>query len=258
MPCILCGCRARDICKRCALEVSGSGLFDDIAAGAKEAFERVKGAIAGPRQHAPPALRAFLDQYGDATITAMTICRKPIASAIDTALNFISAGTWAKNKEKLGYDRMFHLWNVMLLRMPNGSEVGVMMEKNETVNVQSSNNFTCADALDVKLPRERIKLRDLLANGEKFRGPAFWVYSPVNTGTGGNCQDWQMSILKGNNLNTPALEKFISQDADAVLTGAARNIGVALTDLAGRASILLHGKGVRKKRAKRSRSNAAN
>ena len=72
----------------------GKGLFDwfnkakDVVKGA---VDRVKGAVSGARVGYSPSAKAMIEKYKDWTVTSLTVRRDPIQSALNTALNLVSA-----------------------------------------------------------------------------------------------------------------------------------------------------------------------
>ncbi len=199
-----------------------------------EAYDRFKGAISGPRDGPSPAVRKFLQENGSKRIISMNVCREPIYKSIDRILNWISAGTYQKNKDRLSYDDTFHLFIVCKLE----DSRTVLMEKNHVVNVQWVNFDKRGECLPVALPKDKgLTLKAFFDNGESFQGKGFWNYNPANN----NCQVFVLNMLRGSNLVRAGLEEFIKQCGECILTGKTRSIAEALTDIAGRADILLHG-----------------
>lgn len=134
---------------------------------------------------------------------------------------------------------MFHLYFLLTIRhgtsIQNAKTYVVKLEKNQVVSIDYTDD---PGEVNMQVPISKsMTVNEFLGNGEKFRGPDLWVYDPVTA----NCQDFVWSLLRGNNLNTPELEKFVKQDATFVLTGYTRKLSSFLTDIAGRADIILHG-----------------
>ena len=211
----------------------GAGIGDFFS----EAFSRVKGFIEGPRENAPPIVRNFLSSYGNLEILSMVVCRVPIASGIKFALDVTSLGDFSKKAKEEGYDNMFHLYLYAYVQFNDGTIKTVVMEKNQVARVEFVKNLHKGECMAVPL-HGKVTIQQFLERGEKYQGKGFWLYNPSNN----NCQVFVISCLRGNQASSPALEKFVVQNAENILTGFAKKIGVAVTDLAGRIDILLHGR----------------
>jgi hypothetical protein len=121
--------------------IHGNGFITDIFAKAKKAafgavgtaFRKAANLIGAPiRNNYPPKARNILSKYAKSEVDNVIIRREPIMSFINTALNFISLGKWNEVRDKLPYDKLFHLSMVVQLRNPNAY---IMVEKNEVINV---------------------------------------------------------------------------------------------------------------------------
>ncbi len=201
----------------------------------REAYDRVKGFIQGPRKGPPPQIREFLAKNGNQLIRSLVVCRVPIYKVIDKALNLISLGQWQKNKDKYHFDDLFHLYTYVTLA--DGKIY--RMEKNQVVQVrQVSAIEPKGECRSVGAPAKPLTLGELFKNGEAQQS-SFWNYNPVNN----NCQVFVMNLLQGSGLLTKDLTDFIKQCAECVLNGYTSTIAKGITNLAGRADILLHGKG---------------
>jgi hypothetical protein len=220
--------------------------FDQIQGGVfswvKEAFNRFKAAISGPRKNAPPYVRDIIKEYGSLNIVRLVVCRTPIVKAIDTALNWISFGLWNQNKKKLGYDDMFHLYLIATVAQANGSLVDLTFEKNQTVEILKRGMKSSKDEVCIPVPMPGnmpIGLAHFFEKGEKLQGDKFWLYDPFNN----NCQVFVKSLLEGNSLLNPQLLNFVYQPAEDILHGFAKTVAQAVVGLASRADILIHGEG---------------
>ena len=56
--------------------------------------DRVVGFVKGPRTNAPPSVRKFLKLKGDNNVVGITVCRSPVQSFVQNALNIASLGAW--------------------------------------------------------------------------------------------------------------------------------------------------------------------
>jgi len=65
--------------------------------------KRTVAAVKGSRKNAPPQIRDWLAKDGSKVITRLTVCREPIAKAVDLALSAISLGQWIRKKKEFNY-----------------------------------------------------------------------------------------------------------------------------------------------------------
>lgn len=208
----------------------------------------------------PPAVRDIIARYGSGTIYNIVVVREPIKSFIDTALNFITAGRWGEAKKKYNYDKLFHLSMIASLSMPNGDKATIKLEKNEVISI--TDNFTLkqpgitsgstsnvsqhgsgTDAEYMPVPVACcITLFDLVNNARTAVGTDFFKYDAFFN----NCQVFIINLLKYNNLLTPEINTFVSQNAEQLLqelpgyTGAFAN---TITGIAGLANRIMKGEG---------------
>jgi hypothetical protein len=183
------------------------------------------------REGPSPAFRRFLADHGNDVITDMSVCREPIRPALETIANVVTLGRWGSIKKQLNYDSIYHLR--LAITIPSG-EWG--LEKNE---VASATRKTGGVRMQVLLNQAPLTVNALISGGERVWGlPQFWQYDPVYS----NCQEWVWSMLLGSEILTPALERFILQDAASLVPEAIRPILRAVTDLGARADQGLHGR----------------
>ena len=88
--------------------------------GVRESVEVVKdiyaNGISKTLEQMPKSVNNVLAKHGNKTITSITICREPIIKLFDKALNILSLGQWEKNKEKLAYDNVYHLYMLIVIK----------------------------------------------------------------------------------------------------------------------------------------------
>ena len=188
-----------------------------------------------PRENFPPKVRSFLTKYGDVEIQNIMVCRTPIESALATAMNWLSLGMFKQKLKELNYDNAFHLF--LIVQLANG--MSVRIEKNHVVSVESVHRA---------LPRNTetrpvtftgsLSLNVLLVNGVAYRGPDFFKYDSVTA----NCQDFVLSILKGNKLESD--EAFIKQKAEELVPTYLQKLNRYITDTASQFDVAVNGNGV--------------
>lgn len=77
----------------------------------------------GPRIGYSPPVATFLQEKGSIAIQRLEVRRVPISSGINAALQAVTGGKWEQEKQRLGYDQLFHLSLIA-----NGN---IVIEKNE-------------------------------------------------------------------------------------------------------------------------------
>jgi len=231
-------------------QIDGAGVREVIKyikSRAMRGYDTIKQAVTGPREHAGPVLRRFLAESGNMEIIAIRVCRLPIVRAIEKLANVLSFGQYERNKAALSYDRLFHLF--LLIHLKGGNII--RLEKNHVVEVSKSPwDVPLAEFLPIIITGG-ITVNSLITNAEKAVGTkALYVYDPTST----NCQHFCHSVLSASGLSTTDSYKFIAQDAETVLKGLGllQIIARGATNIAGRADVLINGKGIknRKKRTK--------
>jgi hypothetical protein len=191
------------------------------------------------RHNAPPAVRKFLRQHGSDEIINMIVCRIPIQKGIDKFINIITAGKYEKNKTRMKYEDMYHLFIVAELYNParGRQTVRYRIEKNHVVTITRTTKFA-KEFMGVPMSKS-IYVSDLFANAEKVQGSNFWLYDAVTN----NCQVFIMNLLGSNGLLNEGLSEFIKQDAEKIINKKVGKIARFITDIAGVADTLVYGKG---------------
>jgi hypothetical protein len=144
------------------------------------------------------------------TISAMVIRRAPIASALNTAFELITAGKWYSGMKEAGYDQMYHLGVVITtengkssilekLSSLNFSDTITTVPKTEYRKVSVPAGLTVGMMLD--------KTYDFMGRDQYFKYDAFQ----------NNCQTFIYSLLKSNGLGTQADYDWLLQPLDVLL-----------------------------------------
>lgn len=217
-------------------EVEGEGIKEVI----QEGWKRLKGAISGVRKNAGPPVRKFIEDHGKNMIVGARVCRTPIFKSIEVLANALSLGQWNKRKKELGYDNFFHLFIILTMRMPNGYNKQVRMEKNQVVEVKFSDEDNGGECMSVANPN--VSFKEFVENGEKLQGNTFWLYNGITN----NCQVFVHTLLKANNLITPSLERFVKQNTQDLVPKYVENFMLGVTNTAARADQIVSGVGVKK------------
>jgi hypothetical protein len=151
----------------------------------------------------PRGVDELLQKYGDKEIVQLRICRAPLQEITKLFIDIISLNKFKQMMEKMGYDKVFHLY--MVMEFSDGTEVGI--EKIETVKVRYKippieQTTTECKTVSVK----SIKLKTLIETAEKKNSNLYyytaWKY---------NCQDFvnTLATIAGAPLS---LSSFILQN----------------------------------------------
>ena len=229
--------------------IHGNGFITDIFAKAKKAafgavstaFRKAANIIGSPiRNDFPPKARSILAKYAKAEVDNVIIRREPIVSLINTALNFISLGKWNEMRDKLNYDKLFHLSMVVQVRNPNAY---ILVEKNEVINITDKfkMNSDKMEYLTIPVPKG-INFWTFMKRAQEAKGEDFFKYDAFNN----NCQIFIDGILSANGVNTPEAQQFVMQNVDTMLDDLPEYVSPfarLTTNIAGLADRVLQGEG---------------
>lgn len=218
-------------------DLHGEGIMDvyrKVRTKVSDAIDSIKGFLTGPRSNIPPPSRRMLAAHGDDPLVSLLVCRVPVIPAIQRVMNWLSLGQINRATRAAGYDQLFHLY--LLARTNKGQYVRV--EKNETINIVRAPGPK-GEMRVVPLPTDRaVTLNEMMAKGAQLMGPRFFIYDSITN----NCQVFVLSLLQASGLHTDTA--FIKQPAAEIVPKYLHGPSRAITDIASRASYLLHGRGV--------------
>jgi hypothetical protein len=144
-------------------------------------------------------------EAGDTPIVGIAILRTPIVGVIDKLINIVSLGKWNEIKNKLHYDKVFHL--AMLVTLKGGRQI--IMEKNQTINIGGSYRVTPKTEKVIIPTRGEHTINSILSKAQQRMGTAsFFTYSAFAQ----NCQDFIYNLLQASGLLNQTAAKFIKQD----------------------------------------------
>ena len=113
--------------------------------------------------------------------------------------------------EEHGFDKLFHL--AMVVKTKNN--VNILIEKNEIINTDYKPKK--ASTTEVKLiypPSDNITINMLLNNANELMGDhRFFKYNAKTS----NCQDFNLALLKGIQLDNSENTQFIKQDTKKII-----------------------------------------
>ncbi len=210
-------------------------------------YDRIIQATKGVRNDYSPKNRDLLSKYGNQKIKSVTIFRKPIFDYVHVALGLLSAGQWQQLMKKYGFDNFFHLGVIVELNDGNS----IKIEKNEVIELTLNPKITAEmELMYLKLPNimKGVTLNRFLDNTRHSMGTNYFPYDPFKN----NCQVFVMNLLNANSLLSvnPGAKQFIYQDIEELskeLSSFAQSVSGIITDIAGRAHIIVHGKGIGKR-----------
>lgn len=228
-------------------EMHGEGFLGDLYSKAKTAVQRItKVATKGVRENYPPSTRRMLEQLGDGQIVELAVRRDPIQSLLNTALNAITLGKWNEMRQKLSFDKLFHLGLVAKVKKAGRSH-NIIIEKNEVINIANAKRPSSdTEFKPVAMPYGPILLSELMKKGEQAKGSAFFLYDAFHN----NCQDFILGLLKANDLATEEVSSFVKQPLEDLVKGLpsyTQKIARGVTDLGAAANYVLEGEGSHRK-----------
>ena len=193
--------------------------------------------VVNGRDRFSPRVQKIIDKYANEKILGIKIVRTPLSPALTGAFNAVSGGEWNKRMQKTPYDKLYHLW--MIIDTDRGR---VRFEKNEQINMSERPSVGGKDET-MDIHTQGLTVGQLVDNAIRYGGADFYKYSVSN-----NCQNFIMSVLKGSHLSNPNVDTFVKQNTDILFKkddgsndDTLRKVSNTITDLAGRADILLQG-----------------
>ena len=185
----------------------------------------------------PKQVSDTLTKYGNETITEIIVARSKVLSVIQFLLNALTLGTFNREKQRLKYDDIFHLYCIIVLS--NGTRL--ITERNQRVELKEYKHQP--EGIDEKFSiRVRaLTLSKLFENAIAHQGDNLWYYDAVKN----NCQNYITTILKSSGLYNEKFGSFINQNVDSLLTDTVKKISTATTDIASLAENIYRGGGNR-------------
>lgn len=178
------------------------------------------------RQGLSPKVNKILQEMGDAVIQSATVGRSPVQSFITNIIKVVSTTP---------YEKLFHLF--IILHTTKGD---VLLEKNEVINMDKGGAPKNSELIQVPSVPAGLTVQQLIDNTAKYMGNNFIPYAAGHN----NCQDFMMGILTSNNMLTPELKTFVKQDTTDIFKSPwFRKFAHTVTDIAGRANVIMQGGG---------------
>ena len=189
----------------------GAGFFDSIKNRVKDFFSY--------RKAFSDSDTIFYNSVKDKRIVKLEVVRTPLGYLAQTFSDIATLGQFSQTAKKLGYDRVYHLY--IQFTLEDGTQV--LYEKNETVVFRKASppRGDKTSAMVVQVPADMTVGQFVSTAQQKMSSEDYWHY---NVKKGLNCQKFVRDNLQANGLLTPELEKFIMQDAQALISGASSGV----------------------------------
>jgi hypothetical protein len=186
--------------------------------------------------------RNTLNKYGDWTVIQVQGFKNPIVKALDTAMNLLSLGKWSNAKDKMQYDKFYHL-GLNLKLEKDGKTADVRIEKNETVDLQSG-WINAQQTIDIPLRNKSFTLNEFVNRPlMKYGKDKFFRYDPFHN----NCQDFVSLLLINAGIATMPIQNWVKQPLQDMIKRLPKYLPLvsrAVTDLGAKISgIIGKGKG---------------
>jgi hypothetical protein len=176
----------------------GEGIFTPIQNFAQTLLQG--------RSDYPQDQKNIISQYGQNTIKSIQIGRTPLSTLLNTTFNVLTLGVFKKRLKNEPYDKLYHLFILILL----DNNKTILLEKNAAINmkVNPQQPPPTTTYMDVNQVPSSITFGSLLSNTQKLMGDKYWIYDGLKN----NCQDFIISIFKANSILTPSIQDFVKQN----------------------------------------------
>lgn len=212
-------------------ELEGGGLFSDAlgkvakfaTGGLKKAQKfaeeklpegKARNFVTGPRKGYLDNPSRMLDQYGDWTVTGLTVRRDPIQQMLNTLLNAVSLGKWNKARRDFQMDKLYHL-SLTVRIAKDGQVKDLMIEKRPHIAIapQSASNSK-TEIAQLAAPSPPVTLQAFMDRAQQAAGDRFFSYDAFDN----NCQDFILGVLRANHVAmSEEASKFVKQDISNVI-----------------------------------------
>lgn len=186
----------------------------------------------------PRRASTFVESHANEKIDSLKVCRVPISGIITKILNVVSFGLLNKVQEKMGYDKLFHLFLVI-----NDKYV---YEKNQVVNIGSSYKPSKDEQCIPINFNKNLTIGEFVQNAKEKMGDSYYKYDAFNQDGGTNCQRFVIESLRANGIQPPV--NFIDQKAEEIAKGLPNAVAEesrTVTDLAALADFLRQAVGLK-------------
>lgn len=157
-----------------------------------------------------------LKKYGDLPIKNIYLARQPINKYLLKALNIISFYDYNKKvkmyieKNKCNAFFPFHTYIIIEVEMPNKFRKHLIIEKNNSININSSYNKKCnQELLKININKKKYTVNTILENTKKRIGVNKFFNWHIYKN---NCQKFTEEILTSLNKKNKKYTNFIYQN----------------------------------------------
>ena len=216
----------------------GEGVFSD-------AFDKVKDIgtkLIHGRNDYPPSVKTIINKFKDEKIVGVSLRRKELISLYGKILNAVTKNEFQKRLAEEPKDKLFHI--SIWITLSNGKTI--LAEKNEVINmVINPKSVKEQQQQNASIPSNTSFMEFFEKARQQVGDGKFFGYSAKDN----NCGNWIEYLLKANGIDSQATHDFIGQDAKKLLDGfpTIRKVMNTLTDVAGRANVLVEGGKINKK-----------
>ena len=218
--------------------ITGEGVFSD-------AFDKVKDIgtkLIHGRNDYPPSVKTIINKFKDEKIIGVSLRRKELISLYGKILNAVTKNEFQKRLAEEPKDKLFHI--SIWITLSNGKTI--LAEKNEVINmVINPKSVKEQQQQNASIPSNTSFMEFFEKARQQVGDGKFFGYQAINN----NCGNWIEYLLKANGIDSQATHDFIGQDAKKLLDGfpTIRKVMNTLTDVAGRANVLVEGGKINKK-----------
>ena len=179
----------------------GEGFIADIGR-----FFRISG-------RASRAVKKFIKRNGEDIIKEIKVYRNPIDKAIENVLNTASLGQLKKKANRLGYDKLYHLYAIMKIKNKDGKISYWQFEKTSQPDIKSVSGFPDNEHKNVPVTGN-VMVRDFWKNGVNRVGErSFYSYHHIHN----NCQVFLETLFSASGWMNNELKEFILQNIEELM-----------------------------------------
>lgn len=175
------------------------GDVDALVEGAHKVLDWFSGSAV------PPKVVNFLKAHGEEKITSLKVGRVPVSKVLDLVVDVISEGQYSKIKNKIGYDKMFHLYVIV-----NDKYI---LEKNELFNTGSYTKSKDEEVINIPLNKD-LTIGEFMRKASEGDEQNFYRHYDA---FGANCQAMVLRLLSKNGLLPESARTFIKQDVEKIV-----------------------------------------
>ena len=214
-------------------KLKGAGIFD----WAKNAYNVVRDPSSALSKM-PKQVGDSLKKYGDLTVREIIVGRTKVQKVVQVLLNAMTLGNFNREKQKYGYDDIYHLYAVLVL--DNGKKLITERNQRIVLTEDTNNRDNVSEKISIST---NIKLNQLFQNAINADGDKIWRYDSLSN----NCQNFITSLLRNSGYLTAEADTFINQKVDNLLDPTTQNIAQKTTDMASIFENLIKGGAIKKR-----------